>query len=459
MDICVSSVQTSVDVPLWQLLNEQLGKRLREVHLTTWQRQVKPISISHSTFRVAVSNKFIRDWIQDHFQKEIEATFAELTGRSNLLHFEIDDSIQTITAKPADIEKAEAKITSTPLKTSEGYILNPRYLFCNFVVGPSNQFAHAACRAVAEAPAKNYNPLFLYGGVGLGKTHLLNAIGQEILKRIPRVQIAYVSSEQFINKLVHSIRFDCMSEFRKVFRDTCDLLLIDDIQFIAGKERTQEEFFHTFDRLYNSCRQIVVSSDRPPNDIPGLEERLRSRFQWGLIADIQPPDMETRVAIVKKKADGANIQLPNDVAEFLAVSIKSNIRELEGSLIRLSAFASLLGQPLTVDLAREVLRATLGNLQNKLSIDRIQKTVADYYQIRLNDLLGRRRTRSLALPRQIAMYLCRKHMQVSFPEIGHKFGGKDHSTVVHAVSKIIQCISENDTLRQQINQLEERLNI
>jgi chromosomal replication initiator protein len=450
---------------LWQQLNEGLKGQLREVHLTTWQRQVKPVSLSDETLRVAVPNKFIRDWIQDHFQKDVEKVFSEITGQSQSLSFEIDESIQALSSEAAEGDDAAenalemSSIPAAAPKPAEGYVLNPRYVFNSFVVGPSNQFAHAACRAVAEAPAKNYNPLFLYGGVGLGKTHLLNAIGQEIIGRNPRTQIAYVSSEQFINKLVHSIRFDRMNQFRQMFRDSCDLLLIDDIQFIAGKERTQEEFFHTFDRLYNSGKQIVVSSDRPPNDIPGLEERVRSRFQWGLIADIQAPDMETRVAIVKKKADAARIKLSDDVANFLASVIKSNIRELEGSLVRLSAFASLLGQPITVDLAKEVLQSILGGNKNQLSIDRIQKTVADFYQIRLPDLLGRRRTRSLALPRQIAMYLCRKHIQASFPEIGNKFGGKDHSTVVHAVSKITHCMSEDETLNHQIKQLENRLEV
>ncbi len=453
----------TVDSSLVQSLDQQLKKSLREVHFSTWQRQAKLVSLEEGSVQVAVPNKFIRDWIQDHFIDEVREALAELTEGPVTIHFVVDENMEMSPVAEAEtpeaIPSAPSVRAAAASQAGQSNQLNPRYTFDNFVVGPSNQFAHAACQAVAEMPAQNYNPLFLYGGVGLGKTHLLNAVGQEIKRRNPNTRIAYVSSEQFMNKMIHSIRFDRMTQFRQVFRDACDLLLIDDVQFIAGKERTQEEFFHTFDRLYNSGKQIIVSSDRSPNDIPGLEERLRSRFQWGLIADLQVPDMETRVAIIKKKADIAGIQLTDDVAHFLASSIKSNIRELEGSLVRLSAFASLLGQPISVELAGEVLQSILGAQQHQLSIDRIQKTVADYYQIRLPDLLGRRRTRSLALPRQIAMYLCRKHMQASFPEIGHKFGGKDHSTVVHACSKITNCLTEDETMQQQINQLEQRLNV
>ena len=461
MDIFAPKMPTPIDETLWEKINENLKLRLREVHYATWQRQVKPVCFSDDDAEIviAIPNKFIRDWIQDHFLIEVKKALEEVTGMTRVIRFEIDESIQP--PEPDHTRELAAAQLETPpaVSAQEGYTLNPRYTFQNFVVGSSNQFAHAACRSVAESPARNYNPLFLYGGVGLGKTHLLNAVGLEIKRRKPSTRIAYVSSEQFINKLVHSIRFDRMNQFRQIFRDSCDLLLIDDVQFIAGKERTQEEFFHTFDRLYNSGKQIILSSDRSPNDIPGLEERLRSRFQWGLIADIQIPDMETRIAIVKKKADVAHISLPDDVAHFLASSIKSNIRELEGSLVRLSAFASLLGQPITVELAKEVLQSILGPGQQQLTFDQVQKTVAEYYQIRLPDLLGRRRTRSLAFPRQIAMYLCRKHIQASFPEIGNKFGGKDHSTVVHACSKVKNCLEEDETLKQQISQLEQRLNV
>lgn len=445
----------------WLQLNESLSKSLREVHLTTWNQQVNFISWDDQGLSVAVPNKFIRDWIQDHFIKQINHAASELVGTDIAVRIDIDESIQTppSPSKIDDTVEAAPAVEMPAPRGASTYTLNPRYAFDNFVVGPSNQFAHAACQAVAAAPAQNYNPLFLYGGVGLGKTHLLNAIGLEIRRKNPQMRITYISSEQFINKLVHSIRFDRMTQFREMFRDSSDLLLIDDIQFIAGKERTQEEFFHTFDRLYNSQKQIVISSDSSPNDIPGLEERLRSRFQWGLIADIQIPDLETRVAIINKKAAAAGINLADDVAIFLASSIKSNIRELEGSLIRLSAFASLLGQPISIELAKEVLRTVLGDSGQNLSIDQIQKTVADFFQIRLSDLLGKRRTRSLAFPRQIAMYLCRKHIDVSFPEIGQKFGGKDHSTVVHACSKISTCIQQDASLQRQIRQLEERLNI
>lgn len=452
---------SSMDQELWHNLSISLRDRLREAHFSTWQR-VTPLRLESDTLHVAVANKFLRDWIQGHFVNDIAAALRELVGRDINIQFEIDATLsdegptgETVGLKPEDREAPAQPATAG----SGVYSLNPRYTFANFVVGPANQFAHAACQAVAATPAKNYNPLFLYGGVGLGKTHLLNAIGQEMLRRNPATRITYISSEQFINKLVHSIRFDRMTNFRRVFRDDCDLLLIDDIQFIAGKERTQEEFFHTFDKLYNSGKQIVLSSDRSPNDIPGLEERLRSRFQWGLIADIQIPDLETRIAIVNKKADGAKIQLPDDVAYFLAGAVKSNIRELEGALIRLSAFSSLMGQPITIDFAREVLESVISKDNRRLTMDQIQRAVAEYYQIRLPDLLGHRRTRSLALPRQIAMYLCRKHIEASFPEIGNKFGGKDHSTVVHACSKIGKCLDEDETLLRQIRQIEAQLNL
>ncbi len=449
----------AMDEKLWQDFNAILKGRIKEIHFTTWHQQAKPISINNQGFRVAVPNRFVRDWIQENFLTELEACLQELKWDGAPIEIEVDETLDAKAPAPATDHPPRRTTPPSSSLNIPGTLLNPRYTFENFVVGSSNQFAHAACRAVAASPAQNYNPLFLYGGVGLGKTHLLNAIGQEIRKNSPEVRISYISSEQFMNKLVHSIRFDQMNQFRQTFRDSCDLLLIDDIQFIAGKERTQEEFFHTFDRLYNSQKQIVITSDRSPNDISKLEERLRSRFQWGLIADIQLPEMETRVAIIKKKAEAAHVNLPDEVALFLASTIKSNIRELEGSLVRLSAFASLLGQPITIQLAQEVLTSLIKDLADRLTIGQVQKVVAEFYQLRLADLLGKRRTRALAFPRQIAMYLCRKHIQASFPEIGHKFGGKDHSTVVHAVSKIRGCLEEDGELRRQLQTIESRLNL
>jgi chromosomal replication initiator protein len=313
--------------------------------------------------------------------------------------------------------------------------LQPKYVFENFVVGASNQFAHAASRKVAEQPGQIYNPFFIYGWVGLGKTHLLNAIGNAILERRPDTRIAYVSSEMFTNEVIHSIRFDKMVEFRNRYR-TVDILLIDDIQFIAGKERTQEEFFHTFNALHEENKQIVISCDRSTKELGDIELRLRSRFEMGLMADIQPPDLETRVAILNKKAEADHLEIAPDLALFLATHIKTNIRELEGSLLRLNAFSSLTGRKMTVDLAREVLRDTIRDTRVMVSIDHILKVVADRFQMKTSDLKSKRRTKTVVYPRQLAMYLCRTLTDSSFPEIGRQFGGKDHSTVIHAVRLI-----------------------
>ncbi|KXK22569.1 MAG: chromosomal replication initiator protein DnaA, partial [Armatimonadetes bacterium OLB18] len=335
--------------------------------------------------------------------------------------------------------------------------LNPKYTFDTFVVGNSNQFAHAASRAVANLPSLAYNPLFIYGGVGLGKTHLLNAVGLEIHRTQKQLKVLYVHAEHFTNELINSIRYEKMFEFRKKYRESCDVLLIDDIQFIAGKERTQEEFFHTFNYLYESRRQVVVTSDRFPKDIPQLEERLRSRFEWGLIADIQAPDTETRVAILRKKAEEDRIALPDEVAMFLATHIRNNVRELEGSLIRLSAFSSLSGNEISVEMAREILKNLIPDRSRALTIEAIQKLVADHYNVKISDLKSPRRLKVLTVPRQIAMYLCRKHVKSSFPELGMKFGGKDHSTVVHAVQKIEKLLQQDLTLRNEISSLEKIL--
>jgi chromosomal replication initiator protein len=313
--------------------------------------------------------------------------------------------------------------------------LNPRYTFDTFIVGPSNQFADAACRAVAEAPSRSYNPLFIYGGVGLGKTHLMHAIGHYVLQHDRTLNLTYISSERFMNEMINAVRYDRIIDFRERYR-TVDVLLVDDIQFLAGKEGTQTEFFHTFNALYDSQRQIVLSSDCPPHEIPQLEERLRSRFEWGLIADIQSPDLETKIAILKKKAEAEAVPLPDAVAIYIAGRIKSNIRELEGSLIRLIAYASLTGRELTTDLAQEVLRNVLDHEEKAVTIDIIQKFVADYYQLKLTELKSRNNSKSIAMPRQVAMYLCKSLTHASLPEIGRSFGGKHHSTVIHSIKKI-----------------------
>ncbi len=337
-------------------------------------------------------------------------------------------------------------------------MLNPKYTFDSFVIGNSNRFAHAASLAVAEAPAKAYNPLFIYGGVGLGKTHLMHAIGHYILDNNPKSQVVYVSSEKFTNELINSIKDDKNVEFRNKYRNI-DILLVDDIQFIAGKERTQEEFFHTFNALYEANKQIIISSDRPPKEIPTLEDRLRSRFEWGLIADIQAPDFETRMAILKKKADVEKLNIPNEVMVYIATKIKSNIRELEGALIRIVAFSSLTNKEISVDLASEALKDIISSKQTKqVTIDIIQEVVANYYNLKIEDLKSSRRTRNIAFPRQIAMYLSRKLTDMSLPKIGEEFGGRDHTTVIHAYEKISNNLKKDESLQNAINELNKRIN-
>jgi chromosomal replication initiator protein len=334
--------------------------------------------------------------------------------------------------------------------------LNPKYTFESFVSGPSNQFAYAASQAVANKPATNYNPLFIYGGVGLGKTHLVNAIGNHILAKNPKAKICYYSSEKFMNEMINSLRYKKMDEFRNKFRKM-DLLLIDDIQFMAGKEATQEEFFHTFNALYESHKQIVVTSDKFPKDIPGLEERLRSRFEWGLIADIQPPGVETKVAILKKKSDMHAVNLPDDVALFLAEGANSNIRELEGMLIRLEAFASLTGQEITLSMAREVMKDIIVEKTRDITVEMIQKTVAEHFRIKVSELKSDKRIKTLVVPRQIAIYICRELTKASYPEIGEKFGGKDHSTIIHSVKKIEKQIAGDDEFKATVEDIRKKL--
>jgi chromosomal replication initiator protein len=331
--------------------------------------------------------------------------------------------------------------------------LLPKYTFSNFVVGASNQFAHAASKAVASQPGVHYNPFFIYGGVGLGKTHLVNAIGHEICERNANARVVYLSSESFMNELISALRRDRMDEFKGRFRKV-DVLILDDVQFLAGRERTQEEFFHTFNSLYESHRQIVLTSDKFPKEIPDLEERLRNRFEWGLIADIQPPDVETRVAILEKKAEDEQIELPSDVAMFLASNINSNVRELEGSLTRLGAFASLNKCAITVDFAREVLHSILREKDRVVTIESIQKAICDFFNLRPSELRSKKRTKNVALPRQVAMYLCRRHTGASFPVIGDRFGGRDHSTVIHAANAVERRMREDVTFRTTVERIE-----
>jgi chromosomal replication initiator protein len=361
---------------------------------------------------------------------------------------------QDVPAAPASTEE-HADLENADLG-EDGVGLSPRYSFDTFIVGSSNQFAHAACRAVAEAPSRSYNPLFLYGGVGLGKTHLMHAIGHYVLKHSQGLKLTYVSGERFMNEVVNAIRYDHILEFRERYRGV-DVLLVDDVQFIVGKERTQIEFFHTFNALHDAQKQIVLSSDCPPHEIPQLEERLRSRFEWGLTADIQSPDLETKVAILKKKAEAEAVPLPDNVAMYIASKIKSNIRELEGSLIRLIAYASLTGREISLPLAQEVLRNVLQNDEKAITIEAVQKAVADYYQLKLSELKSKNNSKSVAMPRQIAMYLCKHLTSASLPEIGKSFGGKHHSTVIHSIRKVEDLRKRDAAFNSLINTLTESI--
>ncbi len=398
-----------------------------------------------------VPNRFFKDWINEHYVSQIKEVFSLFMGKPCHLQFQIKNEKgheKEVMVIPHSRKEPE-------IVPSLGTNFNPKYTFENFVVGASNQFAHAACLAVANMPAKNYNPLFLYGGVGLGKTHLLHAIGNHIIQHrvIPEVKkICYLSAEEFTNELINSLRFEKMDEFRNKFRKM-DILLIDDIQFIAGKERTEAEFFHTFESLHRARKQIVVTSDKFPKDIPKFEERLRSRFEWGLIADIQPPDIETKVAILKKKAESENIPLPNDVAFFLASQIDSNIRVLEGCLIRIGAFASLTKTPINMDVAKEVLKNIIKTKEELISIETIQKVVANAFNVKISDMKMKRKYKGFVIPRQVAMYLSRKLTDASLLEIGDKFGGKDHSTVLHSVKKVEEKISKEPSFKETIENL------
>jgi chromosomal replication initiator protein len=381
-----------------------------------------------------------RDWLTKHYAGVLEEALGEVDRKGTAITFVTDvaEVAQRVAALPLPTAVLPADSSfepdTTPDDTPAGG-LAPRYSFDTFIVGPSNQFAHAACRAVAEAPSRSYNPLFIYGGVGLGKTHLMHAIGHYVLTHLKTLKLTYISSERFMNEMINAVRYDRVLDFRERYRSV-DVLLVDDIQFLAGKEGTQTEFFHTFNALYDSQKQIVISSDCPPHEIPQLEERLRSRFEWGLIADIQSPDLETKVAILKRKAENEGVPLPDNVAIYIAGKIKTNIRELEGSLIRLIAFASLTGREISLALTQDVLRNVLQHDERAVTIEGIQKFVSDYYQLKHGELKSRNNSKSIAMPRQIAMYLCKSLTNASLPEIGRSFGGKHHSTVIHSIRKI-----------------------
>ena len=409
-----------------KVIEEKIGSQAFD----TWFRSVSLDSVNGKEITLRVPNRFFGQWLREHYQEVLRDVLGPLLGYDAVeIQWKTDDAH---VEESADNGAGESDVQSS--KRRRGSQLNPKYTFENFVVGGSNQFARAATLAVAENPAKAYNPLFIYGGVGLGKTHLLNAIGITLYAK-SGMRIVYVSSEQFTNEVVHSIRYDKMIEFRRKYR-SAEILLIDDVQFIAGKERTQEELFHTFNTLYEAQKQIVLSSDCFPKDMPGMEARLQSRFTWGLIADIQPPDLETRVAILQKKSDAEGMRLSDEIAHFIASHVRSNIRELESCLIRLGAFSSLTSEPITMDLTKEVLRDLLSASQRRIDIAEVQNAVATRFGVKVADMKSKKRTKALVFPRQLAMYLSRDLTELSYPEIGRHFGGKDHTTIMHACKKI-----------------------
>lgn len=458
-----------------------LKTKVSEFKYNQWLRPTR-FMIDGDAMKIEVPNKFIRDWIQDNYLPLIQYELFRLSNREFKIVFTVHEGAETSTALAGATqqilqqmgERAPNSSSATPApargaphshgstsshhpRSLQGF--NSKYSFDTFVVGNSNQFCHAAALSVADHPGKTYNPLFIYGGVGLGKTHVLNAIGLKIAMNDPKKRIVSVTGEQFTNELINAIRYETTYEFRRKYRESCDILLIDDVQFISGKERTQEEFFHTFNTLYDSRRQIILTSDRPPKDIRDLEERLRSRFNWGLIADIQAPDTETRVAILQRRAESLGVALPNDIAYLVAEQVRTNIRDLEGAFNRLSAFSLLSKSEMNPALVIKILSEFIKEKQNTLSVERIQELVAIHYNVKVDDLVSERRFKAIAEPRQIAMYLCKKLLKASFPEIGQKFGGKDHSTVIHAVQKITKAVEQNTTMQTSISAIEKSLSI
>jgi len=433
---------------LWKDVISAFEGSLNKPVFETLLSSAKPLSVLDSKLMVAVPNDVVRDWLATHCK-----IFGDKSMPHGIRKIEFIVGSKDLFQTPPIDAKTQPLPLSQAGQSKETY-LNPRYIFENFVVGHSNRFAHAAALAVAEAPAKAYNPLFIYGGVGLGKTHLMQAIGHLVLRERPDVKVIYVSSETFTNDLINSIRDDRTEWFRKKYRGI-DILLVDDIQFLSGKGRTQEEFFHTFNALYESSKQLVLSSDRPPKEIPDFEERLRSRFEWGLIADIQPPDLETRIAILRKKAEIAELSVPDDVMTLIASKMSSNIRELEGALIRIVAFASLTGKEISIPMADEVLKDLIYPSKEKpsVTIDLIKKVVAEYYSVKIDDMTAKIRTREIATARQVAMYLARQLTPASLPKIGEEFGGRDHTTVLHAYEKIKGAVDDEPTVDEAIRSI------
>lgn len=441
---------------LWDKSINIIQKKISQQNFDTWIRPVKVTSLEGNQIYLSVPNKFFKDWLTENYTPVISEALSSVAGGELIVNFLVAENEGSNAHHHIPKEKLNASAKKhLPIKTHA--TLNQNYSFERFVVGASNQFAHAAAVSVAEQPAKNYNPLFIYGGVGLGKTHLLNAIGLHAISMFSQMNVVYVSAEEFLNELVNSIRYDKMPKFREKYRNI-DYLLIDDIQFIAGKGKTEEEFFHTFNTLHDSGKQIVVTSDKFPKDIPNLEGRLRSRFEWGLIADIQPPEIETRMAIVEQKAHENNIILPKNVAHYIATNADSNIRELEGFLIRVAAYSSLSEREIDMDLAKEVLRKIIKQLEKEdISIDNIIKAVATQTGVKISDVKSPKKNKNIVSSRQIVMYLARKLTGSSFPDIGEKIGGRDHSTVIYACNKMKRLMEENEKIKHMVDDIEDLL--
>ena len=432
---------------LWTAISDRLKGALNDTTYGTWFGDAEGRELNDDAFVLAVPNDFTREWIEGHFVDLIGAAVRDATGEERRVEVRVDHDV-----------KSAGPMEEPPKKTAAATAIQAKYTFDSFVIGSSNRFAHAAALAVAEAPAQAYNPLFIYGGTGLGKTHLLQAVGQYVAEHSGSLTVRYITSETFMNDFINSLRDKRIEGFKQRYR-TYDLLLIDDIQFLEHKERIQEEFFHTFNSLYEAGRQIVISSDRPPREISTLEERLRSRFEWGLITDIQPPDLETRIAILRKKVKTDGIHVPDpQVLTFIAGRVSTNIRELEGALTRVVAFSSLTGRPMTVELAQDVLKDVFpqGEAQ-EVSIERIQTTVSDRFSLSLEELCGDRRSQNIVYPRQVAMYLSRELTDASLPKIGREFGGRDHTTVIHATSKIARLIREDRSVYNLVQELTARI--
>lgn len=438
---------------IWQEALQVVKKNMSKPSYDTWMKSTTAHSLEGNHFIISAPNNFVRDWLEKSYTQFIATILQEITGTAYDVQFidgEQEEKFEYVAPK-----KHLDDIEENPENSK--HMLNPRYVFDTFVIGSGNRFAHAASLAVAEAPAKAYNPLFIYGGVGLGKTHLMHAVGHYVQQHKENANVMYLSSEKFTNEFISSIRDNKSEEFRAKYRNV-DVLLIDDIQFLAGKEGTQEEFFHTFNTLYDEQKQIIISSDRPPKEIPTLEDRLRSRFEWGLITDITPPDLETRIAILRKKAKADGLDIPNEVMLYIANQIDSNIRELEGALIRVVAYSSLVNKDITAGLAAEALKDIIpNNKPSVITIKAIQEAVGEYYHVRLEDFKAKKRTKSIAYPRQIAMYLSRELTDASLPKIGDEFGGRDHTTVIHAHEKITQLIKSDMNLKNDIAEIEKQL--